>query len=300
MLVGVSTPVVAFARGRSAEWERHAGIDEVAAVAVHADRLGYHHLTCGEHVAVPRGATTWSGAERGTTYWDPLATFGFLAARTSRIRLATNVLVLGYHHPLALAKRYGTLDRVSGGRVILGVGIGTLRAEFDLLGAPFAGRGRRADDAIRALRVALSTPEPAYAGDYYSFSGLILDPAPLQKRIPLWVGGSSLAAVRRAVAFADGWTVALGVGLDRLRALLGAVDPPPGFEVVVRPESPLDPIAEPQRTLDQVGALGEAGATMITAVVEHGSLPHYLDQLGSLAELVGLDPAPAVQVNGGG
>ena len=76
------------------------------------------------------------------------------AARTTRIRFATNVLVLGYHHPLEIAKRYGTLDRLSGGRVILGVGVGTLKEEFDLLGVPFDDRGARADDALRALKLA--------------------------------------------------------------------------------------------------------------------------------------------------
>ena len=93
---------------------------------------------------------------RGTRYWDPLATLGYLAARTQRIRLATNVLVLAYHHPLEIAKRYGTLDKVSNGRLILGVGVGSLKEEFDLLGAPFDDRGPRGDDALRALRASLS------------------------------------------------------------------------------------------------------------------------------------------------
>src|SRR5438270_11233400 len=104
---------------------------------------------------------------RGAAYWDPLSTFGYLAARTEQIRLATHVLVLGYHHPLEIAKRYGTLDRVCCGRLILGVGVGSLREEFDLLGAPFDDRGARADDALRALRASLSRTEPAYQGDHY-------------------------------------------------------------------------------------------------------------------------------------
>ena len=87
-----------------------------------------------------------------------------MAARTKQIRLATMTLVLGYHHPLAIVKRYGTLDHVSGGRVILGVGVGSRKEEFDLLGAPFDDRGARADDAVRALRTALATNEPEYDG----------------------------------------------------------------------------------------------------------------------------------------
>ena len=113
-------------------------IEDVATIARAAERLGYDHLTCSEHVIVP----TDVAATRGSRYWDPLATFGYLAAVTSRIRLATNVLVLGYHHPLEIAKRYGTLDQVSGGRVILGLGVGSLQEEFELLGCPFDDRGR--------------------------------------------------------------------------------------------------------------------------------------------------------------
>ncbi len=109
-----------------APWEDDAGIAEIAMVAEAADRLGYHHVTCSEHVAVPFSA----GEMRGAAYWDPLSTFGYLAARTTQIRLVTHVLVLGYHHPLEIAKRYGTLDRVSDGRLILGVGVGTLQEEF--------------------------------------------------------------------------------------------------------------------------------------------------------------------------
>src|ERR1700674_2075891 len=150
-----------------ARWEESAGIAEVERVVVEAERVGYHHVTCSEHVAIPVDVAD----TRGARYWDPLSTFGYLAARTRTIRLATHVLVLGYHHPLAIAKRYGTLDRVCGGRLILGVGVGSLQEEFALLDAPFADRGPRADDALRALRVALSRPRPEYHGAFYAFSG---------------------------------------------------------------------------------------------------------------------------------
>jgi alkanesulfonate monooxygenase SsuD/methylene tetrahydromethanopterin reductase-like flavin-dependent oxidoreductase (luciferase family) len=162
MKLGVVTPVVTRLPRAHATWEQTAGMAEVARVAVEAERLGYHHLTCSEHVGIP----TEIAKVRGSTYWDPLATLAYLAAKTSSIRLATHVLVLGYLHPLAIAKRYGTLDRVSGGRLILGVGVGSLREEFDLLDAPFDDRGARADDAIRALCAAWAQPEPSYRGQY--------------------------------------------------------------------------------------------------------------------------------------
>ncbi len=124
------TPVVTLNPRAHNAWEESAGLDELVAVAEAADRLGYHHLTCSEHVAIPVAAAT----TRGGRYWDPLATLGFLAARTDRVRLATHVLVLGYHHPLALVKRYGTLDVVSGGRLILGVGVGSLEGRVRIAG----------------------------------------------------------------------------------------------------------------------------------------------------------------------
>jgi len=135
--LAIGTLVVTTNPGSHGAWEESATIEDLARVAETADRLGDHHLTCSEHVALPAAEID----RRGARYWDPLATFGYLAARTERIRFATFVLVLAYHHPLELAKRYGTLDMVSGGRVILGVGVGTLKEEFDLIGAPYDDRG---------------------------------------------------------------------------------------------------------------------------------------------------------------
>jgi len=176
---------------------RHHEISLLAVrVAVEAERLGYHHLTCSEHVALPAAVAE----TRGATYWDPLPTFGYIAARTTTIRLATHVLVLGYHHPLAIAKRYGTLDRASGGRLVLGVGVGSLREEFDLLGAEFEGRGDRADDAVRALRASLSEYEPAYRGEHYAYDGFVVDPCAVQPRVPIWIGGRTARSLRRAIS----------------------------------------------------------------------------------------------------
>src|SRR6476660_2559076 len=130
-----------------AAWEETASFAVAGTIAQAADAVGDHHLTCSEHVAVPVDVAT----VRGARYFDPLATFGYLAACTQSIRLATHVLVLGYHHPLEIAKRYGTLDVVSGGRLVLGLGVGSLREEFDLLGAQFDDRGARGDDALREI-----------------------------------------------------------------------------------------------------------------------------------------------------
>jgi probable F420-dependent oxidoreductase len=283
---GLGTPIVVTPGGNHEPWERSAGIEELSQIAVAADRLGYLHLSCSEHVAVPTSVE--SG--RGLTFWDPLALFGFLAARTTRIRFATYILVLGYHHPLAIAKRYGTLDAVSGGRLILGLGVGNLKEEFDLLGAPFEDRGDRADDAIHALRAALSRPVPTYKGKYYSFSDLAVIPHAVQPKVPIWIGGTSRRSLRRAVELGDAWSPVF-LPLDKVKEMLASFDLPPGFEVVVQTKA-VDPIGDRGGALAAIEALAAAGVTTGHLKVVHSSLSHYLEQIAAFAELAGLPAAP--------
>ena len=284
MRVGIVPPVLTLVPGAHGRWEREAGIDEVVAVAQAADRLGFDHLTCSEHVAVPAALEP----TRGATYWDPSATLGFLAARTERIRLATSVVVLGYHHPLALAKRYGTLDVLSRGRLVLGVGVGSLEEEFDLLGAPFADRGARADDALRALRASLSQREPA------AYPGWVVDPHAQQAHVPIWVGGRTRRSLRRAVELADGW-MPFGLDPTELAVAVRDVELPDGFDTVFAPSRAVDPSGDPDRTLELVASAVGAGATIVSPRVVGRSAAHYIEQLEALAELVlsgeGRDPA---------
>ena len=282
MKLGIATPVVTNVAGAELTWERSAGIEEIGRVAETADRLGYHHLTCSEHIGIP---ATEAG-RRGTRYWDPLATLGYVAARTEQIRLATMTLVLGYHHPLEIVKRYGTLDHVSGGRLILGVGVGSLKEEFDLIGAPFDDRGDRGDDALRALRAALPSNEPVYAGKYYSFGGLTVDPCALQDRVPIWIGGRTRRSLRRAVTLAEGWAP-FGISVATAGEWLRAREIPPCFEVVLPADHPLDPVKEPEATVETLMAMEAAGTTIVSARFAHHSLEHYLEQVHALAELHG-------------
>jgi probable F420-dependent oxidoreductase len=277
--LGIMTPVVTNVFGAPLTWETDASIEDIGRVAEVADRLGYHHMTCSEHIGLPSTET----ARRGTRYWDPLATFGYLSARTKRIRFATMTLVLGYHHPLAIVKRYGTLDHVSGGRVILGLGVGSLKEEFDLLGVPFDDRGP-GDDALRALRAALPTNEPTYDGEFYSFGGLTVDPCALQPHMPFWIGGRTKRSLRRAVTLADGWApfnVPVATAADWLQAW----ELPDGFEVVLMPEQPLDPVGDPRSAAETLGTMAAAGTTTLSAVFVAHSLEHYLEQIQALAEL---------------
>jgi probable F420-dependent oxidoreductase len=227
-----------------------------------------------------------------------LATFGYLAARTSRIRFATHVLVLGYHHPLDIAKRYGTLDLVSGARLVLGVGVGTLAEEFDLLGAEFAGRGSRGDDAIRALRASLSRREPSYHGEHYDYESFVVDPCAVQERVPIWIGGRTARSLRRAVELGDGWAP-FGLRESDLAPLLARARESEAWaaratplDIVLYPEPPLDPAAAPERARDVVGRYEHLGATIMNLRVEHRSLRHYLEQLQAMVEAVPPDAPP--------
>ncbi|MFF4231003.1 LLM class F420-dependent oxidoreductase [Streptomyces sp. NPDC001820] len=183
-------------------WEAGAGAEDLAEIARAADRDGFAYLASCDHVAIPRRL---AGA-MSTVWYDPVATLSFLAGITERVLLLSHVAVVGLRHPLATAKQYATLDHLSGGRLILGVGAGHVAEEFQALGVDFARRGAVLDETIDALRAALGTEEyPEFAGQRFSFSGLGQRPRPAQPRIPLWVGGSSPAAVRRAAVRGDGW-----------------------------------------------------------------------------------------------
>jgi len=286
--LGILTPVVTLVAGSHAAWEQDGTIDDVVRIARAADELGYDHLTCSEHVAVPEAAL----AVRGARYWDPLATFGFVAAHTERIRLATEVLVLGYHHPLEIAKRYGTLDRVCGGRLVLGLGVGSLEEEFDLLGAPFDDRGARADDHLRALRASLSQRLPAYHGSYYRFSGVVIDPCAVQERVPIWIGGRTGRSLRRAVELADGWCP-FGLSPDDVSRLLARAQPTSAWdsrdrplEIVLQNLRPVDAVARPEDAAVIARSLRDAGATMLSLRFVHHSVEHYVEQLAAMAEVV--------------
>ena len=290
MRFGLVTPIVTRHPANDASWTEDAGPAELLEIAAAADRLGFHHLTCSEHVAIPAHVA----AVRGARYYDPLATFGFLAARTTQIRLVTHVLVLGYHHPLEIAKRYGTLDRLSGGRLVLGVGVGTLAEEFALLDVPFADRGARYEDALRALRAAFGRREPSYAGTHYRFADVLVDPCGVQPDIPIWLGGRTARSLRRALTFGDGWDP-FGLGLEQLDALLAKVrgsrewrERTRPFALVLPIDVQLDPLdaAERAQLAERCERYRVLGTTVLNLRLRHRSLQHYLEQLDVVAREV--------------
>lgn len=278
--VGIQTPILVQTPRGHAGWEEVAGPEELRRLVQAADRLGYHHVTCSEHVMVPDS----EAGRRGAVYWDPLATLAWVAALTERIRLATNVVVLGYHHPVALAKRYGTLDRLSDCRLILGVGVGSMEEEFTLLGAPFDDRGPRADDALRALRACWGRSDVSYDGPYHRFGPFTVEPHGAQEHLPIWVGGYTRRSLARAVELGDGWAP-FALHLPAVRELLAAFELPEGFEVVLGPPRPLDPMGDPEGTRQILADMEAAGATAVHAGFVHHSVDHYLEQLEAMAPL---------------
>ncbi|MFH8990803.1 LLM class F420-dependent oxidoreductase [Streptomyces sp. NPDC017940] len=183
-------------------WEADAPPGALAEIARTADHAGFAYLATCDHVAIPRRLAD----TMGTTWYDPVATLSYLAGVTERVRLLSHVAIVGLRHPLLSAKSYATLDHLSGGRLILGVGAGHVPEEFEALGVDFARRGPLLDEAVDALRAALGPEEyPEHHGTFFAFGGLGQRPRPAQERVPVWVGGSSPAAVRRAAVRGDGW-----------------------------------------------------------------------------------------------
>lgn len=288
MRLGITTPIVTLHPEINAPWEASGTIEDVARIVRAAEDLGYHHVTCSEHVAIPVSVAS----VRGSCYWDPLATFGYLAAVTTRIRFATHVLVIGYHHPLDIAKRYGTLDVVSNGRLILGVGVGSLREEFEMLTAAFEDRGARADEALAALRGSLSEPHPEFHGQYYDYEDVVVDPCALQRSVPIWVGGRTARSLERAVELGDGW-IPFGLGfeelsslIDRARGTRAWATRATALELILSSGELLDPIGDPDATRRVIERLIRIGATIVQLRLRHSSADHCIEQLAAMTALV--------------
>ncbi|MCM2419902.1 MULTISPECIES: LLM class F420-dependent oxidoreductase [unclassified Streptomyces] len=202
LVYGMQLPIQSQSTIYAEPWEADATPGDLAAIARTADRAGFFYIASCDHVAIPHRLA----GPMSTIWYDPVATLSFLAGVTTRVRLMSHVAVVGLRHPLITAKQYATLDHLSGGRLILGVGAGHVQEEFDAVGADFARRGPVLDETIDALKAALGPEEfPEHHGELFDFGGLGQRPRPAQEHVPVWVGGSSPAAVRRAAVKADGW-----------------------------------------------------------------------------------------------
>lgn len=198
---GLQLPVQSGSGNFAQPWEADAGPDELAMVASAADRAGAFYVAVCDHVGIPRPADR----TMSTTWYDTIATLGWLAAKTERVNLVSHVYVLPYRHPLQTAKSFITLDALSGGRAVLGAGAGHLASEFEVLGIDFEGRGRSVEAAIPVVRAAFAEEFPT-VGSPGAEKGVGMAPRPVRPGgPPIWIGGSSPAAMRRAAELGDGW-----------------------------------------------------------------------------------------------
>ena len=195
-----------------------------------AEAAGFESLWGGEHVILPstidsKYPYTADGkipADPETPIPDPLIWLAFAAAAAPSMRLGTCILIVPQRNPLVLAKELATLDRLSGGRVELGLGVGWMREEFDALGVPWERRGARNDEYIEAMRALWAGPHAEFHGDFVDFAPVTCSPRPIQDHIPVLVGGDSEAAIARAVRLADGYFPGEG-DAERLRGLVERV-----------------------------------------------------------------------------
>ncbi len=211
---------------------RKAGPEAIRRAAVQAEELGFADVWTSEHIIIPKDAMYPPSA----IFWDPVLTLTWAAAYTSRVGLGTSVLVLPLRHPLPLAKELATLQNLSGGRLILGAGVGWLEAEFDALGVPYRERGRRMDEGIQMMRAVWNDDPVSFAAR--TIPAVIEDmrmlPKP-EKPIPIWIGGTSEPALRRALRL-DGWhgSRATPEQAASIVARLRAARPDAGFAVSLR------------------------------------------------------------------
>jgi probable F420-dependent oxidoreductase len=221
---------------------------EIRRVAELAVELGCDSIWATEHIIVgPDGVDPY-----GRVY-DPLVTLGWLAGLTESIGLGTSIVLAPLHNPIHLAKEVATLQELSGGRVVLGLGLGWHRDEFEFMGVPFAGRGRRTDEAIEVMR-ALWRGERDFAGELWSFHDATAEPHPSPSP-EIWIGGSSDRAIRRALELGDAWHPSRGSDVDHVRRVK---EQHPELRVI------------PRTAPENVDALIDAGA--------EGAVVHFPDE----------------------
>jgi probable F420-dependent oxidoreductase len=243
------------------------------AIAQAAEAGGFESIWTVEHTVVPAGyQSTYPYSDTGrmpgpedSDIPDPLIWLTYVAAHTSTIRLGTGILILPQRNPVVLAKEVATLDRLSGGRVELGIGVGWLEEEFDAIGVPFRERGKRTDDHVAALRALWTEDKASHHGPYVAFDDAISRPQPTQSRLPIVVGGHSDAAARRAGRLGDGFFPGKGdharlaelIGIMRRTAEEHGRDPD-AIEITSGGNGALG-----SKALDEVKALADLGVSRV-------------------------------------
>lgn len=296
---GVQLPIQTLTRTLVDPWEDDASVDDLVTVARRCDAAGYDFVGVCDHVAIPDNDYA---AHMTTTWYDTVATLAFLAAHTRTTRLLSVVWVAGYRHPLQTAKAFGTLDHLSGGRAVLGVGAGHVEAEFEALGIDFATRGRRLDETLEALRGVYDDTYVSHDGEFYSYADVGVAPQPVGD-LPIWVGGSGRAAWRRTGRYGDGFIpmgnpkeqyaeitdTVRGAATDAGRADasfdLGYM---PGWAYLLGevPEGVAAMVGGVEALAADIREAREVGANTFHLKFRARDLPEYLEQLDAFAEAV--------------
>jgi probable F420-dependent oxidoreductase len=265
----------------------------ISRFAQHAEACGFDAIYTVEHAVVPVGyQSKYPYAPDGRMTLpdhadipDPLDLLAFLAAHTTKLRLGTGLIVLPEHHPVQLAKRLATIDKLSSGRLTIGIGVGWLREELEALNIDPATRGRRTDECIEALRVLWREDEPTFHGEFFNFDKACSHPKPVQPNgVPIHIGGHSAAAARRAGRLGDGFHP-LGLAGDALTervtqmrdAAEHAGRDPDSIELTLG--GLLDRLDD-----DGLAALQEAGAVRLVMSTRVTDIDAMCDQMSAFAE----------------
>ena len=227
---------------------RKAGPEAIRRGARQAEDLGYDNIWVNDHLAIPHDAPY----PPSKSFYEPLITLTWAAAATSRVELGTSVLVLPLRIPAHLAKELATLDLLSDGRLILGSGVGWMEAEFDAMGVPFHDRGARTDDIINILRACWGEDPISYRPTTVTaaLDGIRALPQP-ERNIPIWVGGNSKPALRRAKALGDGWH-GTRVPIDQIAPIVEDLRAARGKDFVVSMRLFWDPLEDDQNALKEM------------------------------------------------
>jgi probable F420-dependent oxidoreductase len=297
-IYGMQLPIQTLTRSLADPWEDAATVADLVAVAQRAEATGHSFVGVCDHVAIPDDDYA---ARMTTTWYDTVATLGFLAAHTSTVRLLSVVWVAAYRHPLQTAKAFGTLDHLSGGRAILGAGAGHVQGEFDALGIDFHRRGAILDEALDAVRGVFEAPYVSFEGERWSYHDVGVGPTPVSGSLPIWVGGMGAAAWRRVGRVGDGYIpmanqvaqypqiidtirhAAITAGRPNARFDIGYM---PGWAYLTGPapdDLPPVTIVGPEALADDIRAARDAGANVMHIRVRGRTLPEYLDQLDAFA-----------------
>ncbi len=288
---GLQLPIQSQSTIYAQPWERGAGPDELVRVAQACEAAGFDYVAVCDHVAIP----TDKAEAMSTEWWDTIATLSYLAAVTTRIRLLSHVYVVPYRHPLLVAKAWATLDRLSGGRAVLGAGVGHVEGEFAALGVEFGDRGRALDEALDAIRAAFTHEVTSHAGDRWSYADVGARPRPVQDRLPIWVGGSSAPALRRAATKGDGWLPqgppegGMAAAIARVRELR-AQGPLADLPLTVGALSGPLKLANTDKVVAYLRSYREMGVDQIQVGFPRGSADELCDRIAEFAA----DVAPLV------